>query len=982
MDAEEEPLSTEDDSDLDLNFDSEEENENCLQNTLEEKKILQYKQEEISKINQQIELLKNLHLDEISLKLLPCNNDKINSIINHPVPRDEPKSQILPEGIAQSTDFSENIKNHSQDACSSSSKLCFDDVPVRKMPCKSFQEHLENILKKDDTLDPQQQVEPKHPAKRVFLKKGQGLQRFEKKKKQVSEMTVEGKEKPITSEKALSDSSKSSSNGTRPTVTQKKSSPNLSGGQRMKVQSTIGLPQKKLVMKKPVSNQNTKPTFPNHNKRISELEDENHPPKSSQSEMSSEAKIADVKKNHPPKSNKTDGTQCDTGAREQNFGPDETQPLNEFEILEGYAMDDASFLSSVSTVDKVLQLHHGMPVQDKSDCKAIPKLPPSSSASCTTQVEKNSDAPSLVTVDKVASLPSVMPQSVKNNPSNDLVILNIKRKISIGSENLSGRNASSAEDRFEEEKTTTGADNRFVPQRGEYIPGLYAGNDDTFSTDAGWAAKHPEGDFEDDASWNDVTLMEDRSIDGDLKEESKTNLVEKAIVSQPNKGQSTMPHYNKASASGSNTNDSVVVSHQSIRVDNRPASTGDVFQSRPLREKALELDAEIERYRRENAALAQLRKEQASDLSSLKKEMEEFKKHRLAEVEEFERFKNLEIQKLKKDRRLFDMLKKSHDDYFFTREDRKVQDALKADMEKLREETKLKEQRWKANSERMKDRIEQLEKENMDLKGKLIFKEQELLKMKSQNRDPHPASKKKSRERYSFEEGFVNRATSMPNPPCLVQNGAESETVLDKTSLRHDRIHANSGEVLVKGEVVRHQSMPDGSVKVAYAKVSNRILNPDGSETIEFSDGDTQQNFSDGTKLYVFTEHNIRHYFYPDGLQIFYFPCGQVEKIFANGTKEIEFPNGNLKYVYADGSEETILLDGTVIKSQRDGTITKELINGIKEIYYNDVRRIEYPEGAVKTIHKDGSQETRYATGRVRKKDPQGNLIYDCMEGC
>lgn len=982
MDAEEEPLSNEDDSDLDLNFDSEEENENCLKNKLKEEKILQFKQEKISKINQQIELLKNLHPDEIYRKLLPCD-DKINTIITRPVTRDEPKSQIFQDGIAHSMDSSENIKRHSnsKEACSGSSKLYFDDVPVRKIPCKSFQEHLENVLKKDDTLDLQQQVEQKQTTKRVFLKKGQGLQRFERKKKQINEMTMVGKEKSVTSERALSDSSKSSSSGTRPAVTQKKSSPNFSASQRMEVQSTLSRPQKKLVMKRPLSNQNIKSTCQIPIKHIAELKDENHPSKSSQSDASSEARIADIEKHHLPKSDAKDGTQCNAGARDQNFGPDETQPLNEFEILEGYAMEDASFLSSISTVDKVMQLHHGISAQDKSNCKAIPKLPPTSSM---TRVEKNSKAPCSDAVDRVASLPSIMPQGIQNNPSNNIVVLNMERKISAGSGNFAGNgfeNASCGEDYFEHEgKTMTSTDNRFVLQRGEYVPGLYAGNDDTFSTDAGWTREHPEGDFEDNASWNDVTLVEDQSIGGGTKEEIKNILVEKASINQSNKGHLIMPCSSKAS--DSSAEDSVTLSRRCNQVDDRPVPTEDIFQSKPLREKALELDVEIERYRKENAALAQLRKEHASNLSSLKKEMEEFKKKRSAEVEEFEKFKNEEIQKLKKERRLFDMLKKSHDEFFFTREDRKVQDALKADLEKLREDTKLKEQRWKSNSERMKDRIDQLEKENMELKGKLISKEQEFLKMKSQSQDTHPASKKKSRERYSFEAGFVNRATSIPNPPCLVQSSVESEVILDKTSPYHNRIQANGGEVLIKDEVVRHQNLPDDSVKVAYAKVAKRVLNPDGSETIEFCNGDMQQNFSNGTKLYVFTEHNIRHYFYPDGLQIFYFPCGQVEKIFANGTKEIEFPNGNLKYVYEDGSEETILMDGTVIKSQTDGTIIKELTNGIKEMYYNGIRRIEYPDGGVKTIHKDGSQETRYASGRIRKKDPQGNLIYDVLKGC
>ena len=37
----------------------------------------------------------------------------------------------------------------------------------------------------------------------------------------------------------------------------------------------------------------------------------------------------------------------------------------------------------------------------------------------------------------------------------------------------------------------------------------------------------------------------------------------------------------------------------------------------------------------------------------------------------------------------------------------------------------------------------------------------------------------------------------------------------------------------------------------------------------------------------------------------------------------------------------------------------------------------EYPDGTVKIVYEDGRQETRYSSGRIRKKDTHGNLIFD-----
>lgn len=46
-------------------------------------------------------------------------------------------------------------------------------------------------------------------------------------------------------------------------------------------------------------------------------------------------------------------------------------------------------------------------------------------------------------------------------------------------------------------------------------------------------------------------------------------------------------------------------------------------------------------------------------------------------------------------------------------------------------------------------------------------------------------------------------------------------------------------------------------------------------------------------------------------------------------------------------------------------------------IVYHLLQRREYPDGTVKLVFADGIQETRYANGRIRLKDKDGNLIMD-----
>ena len=53
--------------------------------------------------------------------------------------------------------------------------------------------------------------------------------------------------------------------------------------------------------------------------------------------------------------------------------------------------------------------------------------------------------------------------------------------------------------------------------------------------------------------------------------------------------------------------------------------------------------------------------------------------------------------------------------------------------------------------------------------------------------------------------------------------------------------------------------------------------------------------------------------------------------------------------------------------------------NGQKEIHEKDRKSRTYPDGTVKTVFEDGTQETNYASGRRRVKDKDGNVLLDTM---
>ncbi|VDD83410.1 unnamed protein product [Mesocestoides corti] len=75
--------------------------------------------------------------------------------------------------------------------------------------------------------------------------------------------------------------------------------------------------------------------------------------------------------------------------------------------------------------------------------------------------------------------------------------------------------------------------------------------------------------------------------------------------------------------------------------------------------------------------------------------------------------------------------------------------------------------------------------------------------------------------------------------------------------------------------------------------------------------------------------------------------------------------------------EESCRPDGMSVRIFSNGDKVISLPNGQQEVHCEAFKRRVYPDGTLKTVFKDGRQETRYASGRVRVKDGLGNLLVD-----
>ncbi|KAM3862186.1 centrosomal P4.1-associated protein [Diretmus argenteus] len=462
---------------------------------------------------------------------------------------------------------------------------------------------------------------------------------------------------------------------------------------------------------------------------------------------------------------------------------------------------------------------------------------------------------------------------------------------------------------------------------------------------------------------------------------------------------------------------------------------GQQAQSRQLRERLVELEIEIERFKKENAALARLRQENEKNQETLRKQHLEFEQMKAEELSRFEEYKKEEGRKLQKERKVFEkhaLAARAMPD----KKEREEIQALKQQLSSLQEELRRRESRWSSTHSRLRQQMDAVSQENSALRDEV----RTLEKLRLSAWQKNPASGEKEGPKM-FESGVpaatkgVKFASPLDSgggsPPqssmTTATRGSTREPSLGATGMKSSlRKPAGPGsssssvpgrrteerpasaprsrdpsnnmspergslqsepeaeEPESNQEVITH---PDGKMETALAGGARLIVFPNGTRKevsadgltakVTFFNGDTKHVMADQRVIYYYADAQTTHTTYPDGMEVLQFPNNQTEKHFPDGRKEITFPDQTVKNLYPDGREESVLTDGTIIQVNLDGSKEIRFNTGQKEIHTADHKRREYPDGTVKTVYTDGRQETRYPTGRLRIKDKDGNVVLD-----
>ncbi|XP_032170587.1 centromere protein J isoform X5 [Mustela erminea] len=145
---------------------------------------------------------------------------------------------------------------------------------------------------------------------------------------------------------------------------------------------------------------------------------------------------------------------------------------------------------------------------------------------------------------------------------------------------------------------------------------------------------------------------------------------------------------------------------------------GDSVRSQVLREKVIELETEIEKFKAENTSLAKLRIERESALEKLRKEITDFEQQKAKELARIEEFKKEEMRKLQKERKVFEKYTTVARTFPDKKEREEIQ-ALKQQIADLQEDLKRKEAKWSSTQGRLRSQIEMLVRENTDLREEI-----------------------------------------------------------------------------------------------------------------------------------------------------------------------------------------------------------------------------------------------------------------------
>ncbi|KAL6100379.1 cenpj [Pungitius sinensis] len=473
-------------------------------------------------------------------------------------------------------------------------------------------------------------------------------------------------------------------------------------------------------------------------------------------------------------------------------------------------------------------------------------------------------------------------------------------------------------------------------------------------------------------------------------------------------------------------------------------TSGQQVQSRQLRERLVELEIEIERFKKENAALAKLRQENEKNREHLRAERSQFERTKAEELAKFEEFKKEENRKLQKERKLFEKHASAARAVPDKKEREEIQ-ALKQQLSSLQEELRGRETRWASSHSRLRQQIDSLSQENGSLRDEIRMLEK--LRLTSWQKTPVEAEKDretKEAPKMCENNASVTKGVKFASPldsrgggtigrRISPPGGGQGAAVGMKSSLRRpsatclssstsslssswpgrkkDERPTPGSESQVKAPSPEHPkfsslpSEPDGSEdnepeeaqevqgvqEVPHADGKKETLLADGRRLVVFNNGTKKEVSADGLTVKVtFFNGDTKEVTADQRVIYFYAEAKTAHVTYPDGLEVLHFPNNQTEKHFPDGRKEIVFPDQTVKNLfpggreesvLTDGTVIQVNPDGVKEILFNTGQKEIHTADYKRREYPDGTAKTVYADGRQETRYPNGRLRVKDRDG-
>ncbi|KAK2905756.1 centromere protein J [Channa argus] len=467
-------------------------------------------------------------------------------------------------------------------------------------------------------------------------------------------------------------------------------------------------------------------------------------------------------------------------------------------------------------------------------------------------------------------------------------------------------------------------------------------------------------------------------------------------------------------------------------------------QSRLLRERLAELEIEIERFKKENAALAKLRQENEKKQENLSKERLEFEQMKVEELAKFEEYKKEENRKLQKERKLFEKHVLAARAFPDKKEREEIQ-VLKQQVSSLQEELRKKESRWASTHSRLRQQIDSLSQESSSLREEVRVLEKLRLSAWKRSAEKDTEMKMFENSLPSVTKGVKfanplhsrgssssppNRSTAAAPRGSTIEN-VQGATVGTKSSLRRPAGPGSSSfsslpgrgtedrpapvnktqdkppneEPLNNCSPIRDEmdlpkeaehsdaskepeaaqeviTHPDGKVEKVLAGGDRLIVFPNGTRKEVSADGLTVKvAFFNGDTKQIAADQRVIYYYAEAQTTHITYPDGMEVLHFPNNQTEKHFPDGRKEITFSDQTVKNLFPDGREESVLTDGTIIQVNPDGTKEIRFNTGQKEIHTPDFKRREYPDGTVKTVYADGTQETRYPNGQLRIKDKDG-